>query len=255
MNIFFVFLRKVTQMRIDIITVLPELLESPLNHSIVKRAREKGLVEINIINLRDFTNDKYKSADDYAFGGGAGMVMMIEPVYKAIEKLIQALDEASEEELPEVHLRLAYAYVLSGDNLDAARHLAGMGHERIAHHRRPRPGRCATHHPGSHRRAERGDRFDRLCALFGPELLLRPSIEIVGLGLRRQGHTQRMRGLAGARHRLLYLRRLWEIGSVLAHGLQEPRRQRRRLTLPRRWFDVEPDDPALSRRPTPRNEW
>jgi tRNA (guanine37-N1)-methyltransferase len=74
-------------MRIDIITVLPELLESPLNHSIVKRAREKGLVEINVINLRDFTKDKYKTADDYAFGGGAGMVMMIEPVYKAIEKL------------------------------------------------------------------------------------------------------------------------------------------------------------------------
>jgi tRNA (guanine37-N1)-methyltransferase len=74
-------------MRIDIITVLPELLESPLNYSIVKRAREKGLVEINIINLRDFTTDKYKSVDDYAFGGGAGMVMMIEPVFKAIEKL------------------------------------------------------------------------------------------------------------------------------------------------------------------------
>jgi tRNA (guanine37-N1)-methyltransferase len=74
-------------MRIDIITVLPELLESPLNFSIVKRAKDKNLVEINIINLRDFTNDKYKSVDDYAFGGGAGMVMMIEPVYKALEKL------------------------------------------------------------------------------------------------------------------------------------------------------------------------
>ena len=74
-------------MRIDIITVLPELLESPLNYSIVKRAREKGLVEINVINLRDFTSDKYKTVDDYAFGGGAGMVMMIEPVYNAIEKL------------------------------------------------------------------------------------------------------------------------------------------------------------------------
>jgi tRNA (guanine37-N1)-methyltransferase len=74
-------------MRIDIITVLPELLESPLNHSIVKRAREKKLVEINLINLRDFTTDKYKSVDDYAFGGGAGMVMMIEPVYKAIQSM------------------------------------------------------------------------------------------------------------------------------------------------------------------------
>jgi tRNA (guanine37-N1)-methyltransferase len=74
-------------MRIDILTVLPELLDSPLNHSIVKRAREKGLVEINVLNLRDFTKDKYKTVDDYSFGGGAGMVMMIEPVYKAIEQL------------------------------------------------------------------------------------------------------------------------------------------------------------------------
>jgi tRNA (guanine37-N1)-methyltransferase len=61
-------------MRIDILTVLPELLDSPLNFSIIKRAREKGLVEIHVINLRDFTSDKYRSVDDYAFGGGAGMV-------------------------------------------------------------------------------------------------------------------------------------------------------------------------------------
>jgi tRNA (guanine37-N1)-methyltransferase len=74
-------------MRIDIITVLPELIESPLNHSIIKRAKEKGLVEINLVNLRDFTTDKHKTVDDYAFGGGAGMVMMIEPVFRALEKL------------------------------------------------------------------------------------------------------------------------------------------------------------------------
>ena len=74
-------------MRIDILTVVPELLESPLSHSIVKRAREKGLVDINVINLRDFTTDKYKTVDDYAYGGGAGMVLMIEPVSRAIEKL------------------------------------------------------------------------------------------------------------------------------------------------------------------------
>jgi len=78
---------KTIYMRIDILTICPELLESPLNNSIVKRARDKGLVGINVVNLRDFTTDKYKSVDDYAFGGGAGMVMMIEPVYKAIEKL------------------------------------------------------------------------------------------------------------------------------------------------------------------------
>lgn len=77
-------------MRIDILTVLPELLDGPLNNSIVKRSRDKGLVEIDIINLRDFTRDKYKTVDDYAFGGGAGMVMMIEPVYWAIEKLKSA---------------------------------------------------------------------------------------------------------------------------------------------------------------------
>ena len=75
------------KMRIDILSVLPELLDSPLNYSIVKRARDKGIVEINVINLHDYAKDKYRSVDDYAFGGGAGMVMMIEPVYKAIEKL------------------------------------------------------------------------------------------------------------------------------------------------------------------------
>lgn len=74
-------------MRIDILTVCPELLQSPLSYSIVKRAIDKGLVEINVINLHEFANDKYKSVDDYAFGGGAGMVMMIEPVSKAIQKL------------------------------------------------------------------------------------------------------------------------------------------------------------------------
>jgi tRNA (guanine37-N1)-methyltransferase len=74
-------------MRIDILTVVPELLESPLNYSIVKRAKEKGLVEINVINIRDFSSDKHRTVDDYAFGGGAGMVMMVEPVFKAINKL------------------------------------------------------------------------------------------------------------------------------------------------------------------------
>ena len=74
-------------MHIDILTALPDLLESPLNHSIVKRARKKGLAEINVINLRDFASDKYRSVDDYPFGGGPGMVMTIEPIYRAIEKL------------------------------------------------------------------------------------------------------------------------------------------------------------------------
>jgi len=83
----FITFTKTLNMRIDILSVCPELLDSPLNYSIVKRARDKGLVEINLINLHEFTTDKYRSVDDYAFGGGAGMVMMIEPVSRAIEKL------------------------------------------------------------------------------------------------------------------------------------------------------------------------
>jgi tRNA (guanine37-N1)-methyltransferase len=74
-------------MRIDIITVLPELLESPLNHPIVKRARNKGVVEIHIHNLRDFSTERHKRVDDYSFGGDAGMVMQIEPIDRAIEHL------------------------------------------------------------------------------------------------------------------------------------------------------------------------
>lgn len=74
-------------MRIDILTAVPDLLDSPLNNSIVKRARDKNLVVINVINLHDYAKDRYRSVDDYAFGGGAGMVMMIEPVFNAIGKL------------------------------------------------------------------------------------------------------------------------------------------------------------------------
>lgn len=74
-------------MRIDIITVLPPLLEGPLNHSIVKRARDKGLVEVYVHDLRDFSLDKHRRVDDYAFGGDAGMVMSIEPIHRAINQL------------------------------------------------------------------------------------------------------------------------------------------------------------------------
>ncbi|MGJ5642115.1 tRNA (guanosine(37)-N1)-methyltransferase TrmD [Formosa sp. S-31] len=74
-------------MRIDIITVLPELLESPFNASILKRAIEANLVEVHFHNLRDYTSDNYKTVDDYQFGGGAGMVMLIEPIDKCISKL------------------------------------------------------------------------------------------------------------------------------------------------------------------------
>ncbi len=74
-------------MRIDILTILPELIESPLNHSIIKRAKEKGIVEIWIHNIRDYSTNKQKQVDDYAFGGGAGMVMCIEPIDRLISKL------------------------------------------------------------------------------------------------------------------------------------------------------------------------
>lgn len=74
-------------MRIDIITVLPELLEGPLNHSILKRAQDKGLVEIYVHNLRDYATNKHHRVDDYPFGGQAGMVMQIEPIDLCISKL------------------------------------------------------------------------------------------------------------------------------------------------------------------------
>ncbi|PIF01328.1 MAG: tRNA (guanosine(37)-N1)-methyltransferase TrmD [Maribacter sp.] len=74
-------------MRIDIITVLPELLKSPFEASILKRAIKKGLVEVHMHNLRDYTDLSYNQIDDYQFGGGAGMVMMIEPIDKCISSL------------------------------------------------------------------------------------------------------------------------------------------------------------------------
>lgn len=74
-------------MRIDIITIFPEMFEGPFSHSIVKRSVEKGLVEIHLHQLRDFSTDKHRKVDDYPFSGGAGMVMMIEPVANAIEHL------------------------------------------------------------------------------------------------------------------------------------------------------------------------
>lgn len=75
------------KMRIDIITCLPNLFEGPLTQSIVKRSMDKGLVELEIHNLRDYSDNKHKNVDDYAFGGGAGMVLMIEPIDKCISKL------------------------------------------------------------------------------------------------------------------------------------------------------------------------
>lgn len=74
-------------MRIDILTVLPELLNGPFSASILKRAQDKGLVEIHLHNIRDYSTDKHNNVDDYQYGGGAGMVMSIEPIVTLIEKL------------------------------------------------------------------------------------------------------------------------------------------------------------------------
>lgn len=74
-------------MRFDIITVLPELLEGPFNHSILKRAQQKGLLEVHLHPLRDYADGKHLQVDDYAFGGGAGMVMQAEPIARCIEHL------------------------------------------------------------------------------------------------------------------------------------------------------------------------
>ncbi|RPD46534.1 tRNA (guanosine(37)-N1)-methyltransferase TrmD [Paracnuella aquatica] len=75
-------------MRIDIISVLPELLESPLNHSIMKRAQTKGLLEVQVHHLRQWAVNEYGQVDDYQYGGGAGMVMMCEPLAKALDQLM-----------------------------------------------------------------------------------------------------------------------------------------------------------------------
>ena len=74
-------------MKIDILSVVPDLLNSPFSHSIMKRASDKGLLQVNVINLRNHTTYARAQVDDYAFGGGAGMVMMIEPLVNAIESL------------------------------------------------------------------------------------------------------------------------------------------------------------------------
>ncbi len=74
-------------MRIDILTVVPELLLSPLNESILKRAQQSGLAEIVVHNIREYTEDKHRTTDDYPFGGEAGMVMKCEPIFRLVEKL------------------------------------------------------------------------------------------------------------------------------------------------------------------------
>ena len=89
-------------MRIDIITVLPEMLEPFTNQSILGRAQSKGLAEIHVHNLRDYTKDKHKRVDDYPFGGGSGMIMQIQPIADCIAALQKNLKETTGEEYDEI---------------------------------------------------------------------------------------------------------------------------------------------------------
>src|SRR6185437_11214585 len=124
-------------MRIDIITVLPELLESPFSHSIMKRAQSRGLLEVHTHNLRDYTPYKQAQVDDYQFGGGAGMVMMPEPLALAIEALQK--DRSYEEIIymtPDGELfnqKMANKLSLKGNMIIICGHYKGID-ERIRQH-------------------------------------------------------------------------------------------------------------------------
>ena len=75
-------------MRIDVLTLFPEMFEGPLSESILRQAREKGLISVGLTNIRDFTRDKHRTADDYPYGGGSGMVMKPEPIFEAAESVL-----------------------------------------------------------------------------------------------------------------------------------------------------------------------
>ncbi len=119
-------------MRIDIISAVPELLESPLNYSIVKRACDKGLVDIHVHNLRDYTENKHRRVDDYAFGFSAGMVLQIEPIDKIITKL---KSERSYDEIiytspdgEKFDQKMANTYSLSENLIILCGHYKGIDH-------------------------------------------------------------------------------------------------------------------------------
>ena len=124
-------------MRIDIITIFPEMFEGPFSESIIKRAQQKQLLEINLHQLRDYTTDKHKRVDDYAFSGGAGMVMMIEPIAKCIESLTT---ERSYDEViymsPDGNLldqKMANSFSIKGNLIILCGHYKGID-ERIREH-------------------------------------------------------------------------------------------------------------------------
>lgn len=124
-------------MRIDIISAVPELLESPLNYSIVKRACDKGLVQIHVHNLRDYTENKHKRVDDYAFGFSAGMVLQIEPIDRIITKLKneRTYDEViyTSPDGVKFDQKMANTYSLSNNLIILCGHYKGIDH-RIREH-------------------------------------------------------------------------------------------------------------------------
>ncbi len=124
-------------MRIDIISAVPELLDSPLNFSIIKRARDKGLVEINVHNLRAYSTNKHRRVDDYAFGFSAGMVMQIEPIDRIITKLKSErnYDEViyTSPDGEQFNQKMANRYSLSENLIILCGHYKGIDH-RIREH-------------------------------------------------------------------------------------------------------------------------
>jgi len=125
------------KMRIDIITIFPEMFEGPFSESIIKRAQQKGLVEIHLHQLREYTTNKHRKVDDYAFSGGAGMVMMIEPVVNCIETLLK--DRSYDEVIymsPDGKLldqKMANSLSLKGNFIILCGHYKGID-ERIRDH-------------------------------------------------------------------------------------------------------------------------
>jgi tRNA (guanine37-N1)-methyltransferase len=91
-------------MRIDILTLFPQLFEAPFNFGIFKRAIDNGLVSLNLINIRDYTHDKHHTADDYPYGGGAGMVLKPEPIFEAVDAIKAGIDDKETDELPVILL-------------------------------------------------------------------------------------------------------------------------------------------------------
>ena len=124
-------------MRIDIITLLPRLLDSPFSHSILKRAQEKGLVEVVVHDLRDYAVNRKKQLDDYAYGGGAGMVMMIEPIDKILTELKSQRDYSEviymTPDGETLNQQLANELSLKGDLIILCGHYKGVD-ERVREH-------------------------------------------------------------------------------------------------------------------------